>query len=78
MAFFEQPSTQVPHKIHSACSIFSICTIALTSKLIGQLFVHNLQFVQADESATSLSEGHAKRFRIQRPIIMKGAIQQMV
>jgi len=52
--------------------------MAFTSRLIGQFLVHSLQSEQAEASATSLREGQAKRLRTQRPMIMNGAIQQMV
>ena len=45
---------------------------------MGQLLVHFLQSAQADGFAVSWSEGKLKRFRIQRPMIIKGAIQQIV
>ena len=64
--------------MHSLCSMLPICTIALTSRLIGQFLVQVLQFEQTEASATSRREGQASRLRSQRPMIMKGAIQQMV
>ena len=47
-------------------------------RLIGQLEVHILQSAQAVASAINRREGQPKRLRIQRPMIMNGAIQQMV
>ncbi len=78
MACLAQLSMQVPHRMHSAFSILPICTMAFTSRLIGQLLVHFLQSAQAEGSAFSCSDGQASRFRSQRPAIMKGAIQQIV
>lgn len=78
MAFFAQWSTHAPHKIHSEFSIFPANAIALTSRLIEQFLLHSLQSLQAEESATRRREAQPKRLRIQRPIIMNGAIQQMV
>jgi len=51
--------------------------MALTSKLMGQLLLQRLQSEQALASATKRNEAHPKRLRIHRPIIMKGAIQQI-
>jgi hypothetical protein len=46
MADWEQLSTQVPHKMHSLFSICSRCTMALTSRLMGQFLLHSLQSLQ--------------------------------
>ena len=78
MASLGQPSTQLPQRMHSPSSISSRWTMALTSRLMGQLRVQVWQLEQLRASATSRSEGHLTRLRIDRPMIMKGAIQQMV
>ena len=71
-----------PRRCRTGCtrlfSICSICTMAFTSRLIGQLLVQVLQSAQAEASASRRREGQPKRLRSQRPMIMKGAIQQMV
>ena len=46
MAFLEQPSTQLPHRMHSPSSISARWTMALTSKLMGQLRVQAWQLEQ--------------------------------
>jgi hypothetical protein len=52
--------------------------MALTSRLIEQLLVHVLQLMHLVLSASSCSAGQLAEFRIFLPIIMKGAIQQIV
>ena len=78
IASCEQLSTHVPHRMHSLCSIRSRCTMPWTSRLIGQLEVHFRQSLHAADEAASRSDGHATRLRSLRPMIMNGAIQQMV
>ena len=77
IACFGQPSTQLPHKMHSLCSILPAWTMPFTSRLIGQLVVQVLQFEQFSGAARRRRLGQAAVLRSLRPKIMNGAIQQM-
>ena len=68
----------MPHSTHSEFSIFSSFTMPFTSRLIGQLRVQVWQSLQAPALARNRTAGIEKRLLNQRPIIMKGAIQQAV
>jgi hypothetical protein len=78
MACWAQLSTHVPQRMHSLCSIAARWIMPWTSRLIGQLEVHFRQSLHDAGVATSRNAGHATRLRSLRPMIMNGAIQQMV
>jgi hypothetical protein len=66
---------QLRQKIHSLFSILPVLTIALTSRLIGQLSLQRRQSLHETGSASSLIEYQRPIFRKFRPKIMKGLIQ---
>ena len=73
-----QPSAQVPHRMHSGCSMRPVWTSALTGRLIGHVDVQLVHLTQADGLVVSWSAGRPSQLRRPRPRIMNGAIQQIV